>query len=654
MTFTKTRFNEDEIKEILETLFLEKKLVKELQQRLGESQKEIEFLRKTSDSHFLEELSDKAKEMALADQDQKVKNEMLLADLKENSTYIGYLQKELAEIKGILRLAEEEKKQEIDKFNALYVEKENLSLKLHEIEYQIKSDSELYSDLESVLDRERKRLKAFKDEKELIQKQLAESQFHSEQLEKGIQYLRSRLEDAKIDKELLGEELLELQESLKASQAQHQELITRFEEFQKETKQGVVEKDFLKDDLQAVQGQFEQLKESIKQLKLESEEQLSSINQLEKSNQKLQEDKLQLRLLLDQKEAKFEIVEKETLSLKENVLQGMRHLKEVEREYSTLIVEKEKTQQALLMEQEKVGQLQEHLRISEMKQRQESIAKDILDEEISKYKEIEKEKIELQELYLKLEQKFQEKSHLVEEGVRIKSDFDQKLQKLHEALNDKDRTLESRTGQLAVLNQEKHKLQEMIHNVQLLADEKESQVKLAQQHLAKKMKETASLHEKLEEQKIQILEMQNQFNGSQTKMAELRSLLETKQQQEKRLEEMLNESMKSSSRWEEKYFGIADKVQEMEMRYKELKKIEEKYLHLQAVLSNLGNTFDSPVHKTQSEPANHAIPQEIKSPERPASPKKEVSEERQQEKNPGDLFTMPQNTPKPKQTFFDS
>lgn len=67
------------------------------------------------------------------------------------------------------------------------------------------------------------RIHVSKIKNEQTQKLLSESRLHSEQLEKGMDYLRGKLEETKIDKILLGEELLESQERIEQFRADLEE-----------------------------------------------------------------------------------------------------------------------------------------------------------------------------------------------------------------------------------------------------------------------------------------------------------------------------------------------------------------------------------------------------------------------------------------------
>lgn len=132
-----------------------------------------------------------------------------------------------------------------------------------------------------------------------------------------------------------------------------------------------------------------------------------------------------------------------------------------------------------------------------------------------------------------------------------------------------------------------------LHDLKTEKGEKDSRMRVAQHHLAKKVKETALLSEKIEDQKIQLHTINSAMEGYKTKINDMQSVLDSQMQQEKRIEENLLDSLKTSEiqarRWEEKYFQMCDKWQETESSNKELKSLEEKFHQMQALLGSFAN-----------------------------------------------------------------
>ena len=147
------------------------------------------------------------------------------------------------------------------------------------------------------------------------------------------------------------------------------------------------------------------------------------------------------------------------------------------------------------------------------------------------------------------------------------------------------------------LVQDKRVLENEIATLKATHHEQEMRIKIAQQHLAKKVKETTQMSEKLEEQKIQLIELQNSMVHTKTKNEELSQNMEQQLLQDRRMQEQVKESAKSAeaqvSKWEEKYFALCEKWQETESRNKDLRSFEEKYLQLQNSINNLSTLTSS-------------------------------------------------------------
>lgn len=124
-------------------------------------------------------------------------------------------------------------------------------------------------------------------------------------------------------------------------------------------------------------------------------------------------------------------------------------------------------------------------------------------------------------------------------------------------------------------------------------DESESRLKVAQQHLAKKVREATLLSEKNEEYRLQQLELQNTVETSKAKLIELQSNLEMEANHQKRLQDQYQESLKTfeaqALKWEEKYFFMHERWQDSEIKLRDLRRQEDHYLKLQNVLNQLAS-----------------------------------------------------------------
>lgn len=217
---------------------------------------------------------------------------------------------------------------------------------------------------------------------------------------------------------------------------------------------------------------------------------------------------------------------------------------------------------------------------------------------------------------------------------------------------------------VARLSQEKQHLHHLLNNGRAEMEEKESHIKMAQQHLAKKVKETAHLSEEVEKNKQLIYDFQQQQVQYQIRIAELQASVDIHTQQEKRLQEQLTEAIKTYDtqvkKWEQKYFDMHDKWQATEMRKKELEKLEERYAQMQAMLTNLGSVMASPLNVTSTSKAftpryeEAPKPHSIAHQEARQSPAEENPEEGESPQKPyQNLFNMPKAPDKHRPHLFD-
>jgi hypothetical protein len=208
-------------------------------------------------------------------------------------------------------------------------------------------------------------------------------------------------------------------------------------------------------------------------------------------------------------------------------------------------------------------------------------------------------------------------------------------------------------AELATLRQEKRQMEESLVSTKTTHDEKDLNLKIAQQHLAKKMKELTLLSEKVEEQKIQILELQQCQLEAQSQLASMQKATETQIQREKQAQEQLKESITAGEehikKWETKYFQIYEKWQQVEGENKALRLLEDKQHQMQTLLGNLNHLIgSSPLNppKTQIAEQNQLFPSDSK-----YTPTKQPEQVLQ--RNYNDLFDSPEPSPQYKQSLFD-
>jgi hypothetical protein len=220
--------------------------------------------------------------------------------------------------------------------------------------------------------------------------------------------------------------------------------------------------------------------------------------------------------------------------------------------------------------------------------------------------------------------------------------------------------LKNRLHQLEIVTQEKDHIQEKLEfekeQMRILLEEAEARLKVAQQHLAKKVKEATRLNEKMDEQQTHFMDSIQTIENQKSQLIQLQANIDFYQKQEKRLQEQFHEALNGMehqvTKWEEKYFQIYDKWQESERRVQELKKVEEKHHQIQNLLTSLGGFVDTslPSH----DPFFSSLPESKERPSvtldipishEPSSLAPPPKEERVEERY--DIFGMRQPAPLP-------
>lgn len=263
----------------------------------------------------------------------------------------------------------------------------------------------------------------------------------------------------------------------------------------------------------------------------------------------------------------------------------------------------------------------------------------------------------------------------LEDTLNVRQQLEQELQNLSTRCQEKERDKNEVQEQAERLSQEKTQLQNVVASTRAELEEKGSQIAMAQQHLAKKVKEAAHLSEEVDKCRQQIHDLQQQHMQNQIRMAELQASVDIHTQQEKRLQDQLAEVIKTydaqTKKWEHKYFEMQDRWQATEMRKKELEKLEERHMQMQALLANLGSVMSgSPssaappaplpaqpyIPRYEEAPKPVAAAPEMGAPIREAArhvPEEEYTSEQQPQKPYQNLFNMPKAPDKHRQNLFD-
>lgn len=217
-----------------------------------------------------------------------------------------------------------------------------------------------------------------------------------------------------------------------------------------------------------------------------------------------------------------------------------------------------------------------------------------------------------------------------------------------------------------------HEAKERNDHLKATCDEHEQNVKMAQQHLGKKIKEAALQAEKNEEQQLLILELQAALADSNVKIETIKHDFESQLLQERNLREQLQNNLKATeaqvSESENKYVQLHSKHQDLERQNTQLKSFEEKQIQLQGLLNNVGLimggsvipnsmqqtvssshpvklTFGAAIENVSPAPFSGAVPESRE--EQNTKPLLHITEDTH------NLFDVPESFVRYKQTLFD-
>lgn len=579
---TKLNYTEEETNQILHSLFLEKKKVRELEFLLQELRKE----RHPPSKEFSDENAALQRQYSTL-KDKLLEIERERDDLKRELDGCSHQFSSSKEVQSL-------QKQQIEKLVKNLSEQEKRIQELHQFEYSAKKTHEQRNELETSLESTLAKIKSLEAEKEALNKTLADSLQHGTQLERVIQHLRKRSEEAYLEADQLSVEFHNSRLSIETLTQDLKRTRGELDGSKRSLLEERNEKEELIAELKILQGQFEILKKKV----IQSEELVRKRDDALENGKKiifqLQQEKLLHEHQNKENKAVYQSILEEIALIKQALVRSLREAKELETHYFQAINEKASlVQKAKQMQKRTEGQSQQITELQNQLQDlsiEEKAAQAKIDELQNSFK------TSLQNTVQELQNEISALRQELDSSVKKILSQEERLQKNEEQ---KQTECNELTLQLKKLTEEKQALETEITHIRAAQEERETRIKIAHQHLAKKVKEVSLLTEQIDGQKNQLDELQSNLNAAQTKIQEIQTTMDVKNSQERRLQEQLQETIKYAesqvSKWEEKYLRIYEKLQETENRNRELKLIEEKHSQMQALLSNLGNVIGAPI-----------------------------------------------------------
>lgn len=544
---SKSIYSEEELEQLIQNLFLEKRKAKELEQRLQILEQEHQWLLSENKRH-----QSSAPKSHECEEIEKLKG-MLASYKKKSAQAIHALyENEQQKIKQENTLGQQLRELEA---RVLELTEENTNL----LKKNLTLPSKEHVLLSQELEQEKNLTLSLQDQIKEAALGLANSQKHNEQLERVLKHLHDRSQEAYLELGQLREDYQKAQEAVSNLSQQLKLSEDHQREYLRELTIVQQEKQDIQQELKALQEQLATLRTKA----LEDQEKLKTVLK----------EKKQLENQLMEKNHLFAQFENELGIIKQDLSKGMKEAKEIQGLYLDVVNEKA----ALYNKATHLDQITEN-HVNEIKTLKQQLE--------NEFKKKEASDAFLNEMEMKLKEKHQE---ALAELQNRKNDLEITLKKHHDLLHAKEAEIEESNDRLLLIEQEKIRLENALADVARYQNEQDAHMKAAQQHLGKKVKETALLNEKIEEQKSVINDLQSSMNQLKIKMGEMQTSFDHQLQLEKKHQEKLHETVRYAEgqaiKWEDKYLKANEK----------LKILEERQLQMQTLFASLTNVIGNPL-----------------------------------------------------------
>lgn len=407
------------------------------------------------------------------------------------------------------------------------------------------------------------------------------------QLEVVLHFMRSRLDEVQRENLDYRNKIAESQQLAMRHQIDLQQHIRAFEIERKKNEELILEESSLKSQFEQLKRQINLLEEDKKTWSVKADEQQTALQSGEKEAQLLKQ--MMMKTVQEFKEER--LAENQQFQSQIDHLMAQNGIKQKELDdLKGLFEEKQQAVRHLTLENE-ANASRLHQLTSDLQ------TKNIAHFELTKFTE------ELQSKLMRAEE-------LRELDV--------------ETLRKKEELIEHLSSQVASLSRSLGEREEAIQNIEEERHEHESCLKAAQTHLAKKVREAALLAEKYEESQKELQAVIKDKEASEKKVLEMHAVLDVEEQHKLQVQQQHRENLKTletqSAKWEEKYFKLHDKWQEVEGKSRELKRLEERFSKMQIAFSQFNQVFASSLPLPQAEEMNSFVEMENSPPQEKSAP----------------------------------
>lgn len=675
-TLTNETKTDEDSQQIFQALLHEKKKNLELEQRIRELEEEA-YAKGIADvpspyhlaAEEVETIQKKLKAVQQAYSESEEELKILKAQFITLRTVAQQSKEEATKLRAQLQAMDHTKSDEVEELDLQKQRLDKLMTLLHEREKRIADLQQFEAGNRKVFDtlaEKNKEIESLREEKEQLQSQWEEVRRHCEQLERVVQHLRERSEEANLEVNQLQQETQASLSTIEMLQNEIKNKDIALAKFAKQLHEEENAKADALDELKAVQAQQALIKNRMLSLQVDAKKREVSTHDLSQLLEALRNEKAVLEEEVRAKAAQIDETHVKFNELEEQLALSHEDLTKLQANYKEALNANTSLKEHTLKYQEEINYqkslLEQDKKTIESLQKEHDAANERLQqlEGLTKENQVQEQKIhnltnEISECTRRIDQL----QHDLE-GCHVEKD------KLRRLIDEHDQVVKGFESRIADAKKENALLQENQATQAALIEEKEGKLRIAHQHLAKKVKETTLLTEKIEEQNNRNNDLQQSLDQTLSRLNEMEMKFNQAKIQEKNLSDQLQDIIRGSEqqqrKWEEKYFLMYDKWQSTDASNAELKKIEAKYQQLKGFLGNLNHFMDT-VHHVESIAVNHpheVITQEMHIKEPPAISKISFGDDLPSSDASfgaslpvGDLFSNPKTASKSKNSLFD-
>lgn len=504
----------------------------------------------------------------------------------------------------------------VEKLTVYIKEQEKKLADLQHLNYTSKKSQEQKWEIEKQLEDQLKKAFTQQEEYHSLQVAFEEGKQQKEQLERVIQFLRERSEEFNLEAKQLKEDYQGALETILHLREQHENLDVLSRDYAEQIRTSNEEKTEALQELESVHKQLENLKTT-----------LQESQSLTEGQKFLIEENQQLKKQLDEQTQAWDQTQHEIQAIRQTLIRTVKDSKKLEIQFQEVLNERislsnraAQLQNLLDLQIEQTRLCQEQLLESQQRETRGKMEYEQHLQQLQNnhHSTVETLTFQISELETKnsqLSAKFQETeldllqdreqaiSQLTSEYEKAISAINEELHKTKQEYNEIRADYNQATQLREDLKMEIQHLSHQLNTAQSDANEKENELRISQQHLAKKVKEVTLLQDKIDVQQQRAEEFSRSLAAAEQKAIDLEKVISDEQNRSQLFHEQMSETLKTSeqkaTKLEEKYMDLHQKWAATEARNRELEKLADRHLQLQSQMQQFFGGFAPLTQQTQ-------------------------------------------------------